>query len=124
MVGIWFAMLAAEAHVQTRAAAGTVAGGLAPRDASHGRPSVGPVLKWLKSGHQRTALLGQPVPARVVIDDAELSELFEPGVERARIGFANVLKGAERQGITTQFPQHAQRPPPAEHVERHHDRPA
>ena len=65
---------------------------------------------------------GQPVPTGVVVDDAELSELPQPGVERARVGVARVLKGAKRQRVekglrwgipenrqrvTAEFPQHA-----------------
>jgi hypothetical protein len=85
---------------------------------------VGPILQRFKRSHQRVPMFGQPVSTGIVVNDAEVSELSEPGVERARVGVACVLQRAKRQRVTAEFPQHAQGPAPTEHVERHHDRPA
>jgi hypothetical protein len=70
-------------------------------------PVVCPGLERFESNRESTPLLREAIATVVVIDDSEAAKLLQARVQRARVGFACLLKRAERQWIASQFPQDA-----------------
>jgi hypothetical protein len=59
-------------------------------------PVVCPGLESFESNRESTPLLREAIATVVVIDDSEAAKLLQAPVQRARVGFACLLKRAER----------------------------
>jgi hypothetical protein len=59
-------------------------------------PVVCPGVEGFESNRESTPLLREAIATVVVIDDSEAAKFLQARVQRARVGFASLLKRAER----------------------------